>query len=109
MKSRKTRGMPRIKRTGAQPPPEDSDKAVGKRLRYLRLAEGKTQEEIGKIVGVGVPMISMCENGKGRLSADHMIKLLKEFDVPLEYLYLGWKRHLSKALKDRIERIEFDT
>lgn len=109
MKSGKKRGMPRIKRSGAQPPPEDSDIAVGRRLRYLRLAEGKTQEQLGKIIGVGIAMISMCESGKGRLSADHMIKLLKEFDVPLEYLYLGWKRHLPPKLRERIERIEFDT
>jgi len=109
MKSGKTRRMPRIKRSGAQPPPEDSDEAVGRRLRYLRLAEGKTQEQMGKIIGVGIAMISMCENGKGRLSADHMIKLLLEFDVPLEYLYLGWKRYLPSELKKRIERIEFDT
>jgi len=109
MKSGKKRGMPRIKRSGAQPPPEDSDKAVGKRLKYLRLAEGKTQGQMGKIIGVGIPMISMCENGEARLSADHMIKLLKEFDVPLEYLYLGWKRHLPPELKEKIERIEFDT
>lgn len=109
MKSGKTRGMPRIKRSGAQPPPEDSDEMVGRRLRYLRLAEGKTQEQLGRIVGVGGPMISMCEKGGARLSADHMIKLLKEFDVPLEYLYLGWKRHLPPKLKERIERIEFDT
>jgi len=38
-----------------------------------------------------------------------MIKLLKEFDVSLEYLYLGWKRYLSKELREKIERIEFDT
>jgi len=106
MKSGKTRGMPRTKRRGAKPPPPDnSDEAVGIRMRQLRLAFGKTQTEIGKIVGVKNSMISTCENGGGRLSADHMIKLLIEFDAPLEWLYLGWKRHLSPELRRKLDQV----
>jgi transcriptional regulator with XRE-family HTH domain len=105
MKSGKSRGMPRTKRKGSQPPADNSDKAVGKRLRLLRLAFGKTQEEIGRIVGVKNTMISTCENGGGRLSADHMIKLLIEFDAPLEWLYLGWKRHLSPELRRKLDQV----
>lgn len=77
-------------------------------MRLLRLAFGKTQEEIGRIVGVRDSMISTCEKGKGRLSADHMIKLLIEFDAPLEWLYLGWKRHISAELRRKLDQVEPD-
>lgn len=77
-------------------------------MRHLRLAYGKTQEEIGRIVGVKNTMISTCENGGGRLSVDHMIELLKEFDAPLEWLYLGWKRHLSPELRRKLDQVSPD-
>lgn len=77
-------------------------------MRHLRLAFGKTQEEIGKIVGVQNTMISSCENGGTRLSVDNMIKLLIEFDAPLEWLYLGWKRHLSVELRRKLDQVSLD-
>jgi transcriptional regulator with XRE-family HTH domain len=99
--------MPRIKR-GGPPPSDNSYQAVGKRMKALRLAFGKTQTEIAAIVGVSTGMISNCENGGARLSADHMIKLLIEFDAPLDWLYLGWKRHLSNELRRKLDQVDPD-
>ena len=104
MNFRQTGIMPRAKR-GGPPPLDNSDAAVGKRQRDLRLAFGKTQEEIAKIVGVSGGMISRCEKGDTRLGVDHMLKLLIEFDAPLEWLYLGWKRHLSNDLRRKLDQI----
>jgi len=42
------------------------------------------------------------------LSPDHLIKLLIEFDAPLEWLYLGWKRHLSVELRRKLDQVELD-
>jgi len=104
MESGKNRRMPRVIKGG--PPPYDmNDKAIGQRMRQLRLAFGKTRQEMGEIVGVSFNMISMCETGGGRLSTDHMVKLLIEFDAPLEWLYLGWKRHLSPELRSKLDRV----
>lgn len=108
MESGNTPPMPKIKK-GDPSPDETSDEAVGKRLRLLRLAFGKTQDEIAKIVGVSYSMISRCENGNSRLSVDHMIKLLIEFDAPLDWLYLGWKRHLSNELRRKLDQVSPDT
>ena len=107
MKSGKTRGMPRIRR-GDRPPTDNSYEAIGKRLRQLRRAFGKTQEDIAKIVGVTHNFISACERDRDRLSPDHLIKLLIEFDAPLEGLYLGWKRHLSPELRRKLDQVELD-
>ena len=104
MNFRETGIMPRGKR-GGTPPDERSDEAVGKRQKLLRLAFGKTQEDIAKIVGVSLSMISRCESGGTRLGVDHMLKLLVEFDAPLEWLYLGWKRHLSNDLRRKLDQV----
>jgi transcriptional regulator with XRE-family HTH domain len=104
MNLRQTGIMPRGKR-GGTPPSDRSDKAVGKRQKLLRLAFGKTQEDIAKLVGVSLSMISRCESGGTRLGVDHMLTLLIEFDVPLEYLYLGWKRHLSNDLRRKLDQV----
>lgn len=50
-------------------------------------------------------MITKCEKGGSRLSADHMLKILVEFDAPLEWLYLGWRRHLTNSLRDKLDKI----
>jgi len=105
VKSGKTLLMPKIRR-GERPPSDNSDKAMGKRLRQLRLAFGKTQKEMGKVVGVSHNMISACEAGRENLGSDRLIKLLIEFDAPLEWLYLGWKRHLSPELRHKLDRID---
>ena len=97
--------MPKIKR-GERPPTDNSDEAMGKRLRLLRLAFGKTQKDIGKVLGVSHNFISACEAGKERLGSDRLIKLLLEYDAPLEWLYLGWKRHLSPELRHKLDQIE---
>ena len=75
MDSGNTRPMPKIKR-GGPPPSDNSYAAIGKRLRLLRLAFGKTQEDMAEIIGVNYTMISRCERGGARLSADHMLKVL---------------------------------
>ena len=108
MDSGNTRPMPRIKR-GGPPPSDNSYAAIGKRLRLLRLAFGKTQEDMAEIIGVNYTMISRCERGGARLSADHMLKVLIEFDAPLEWLYLGWKRHLSNELRHKLDQVLSET
>jgi len=107
VKSGKSRNMPRITR-GGPPPADHSYAAIGKRLKYLRQAFGKTQEQMAKVIGVSKGMISSCENGDARLSADHMLKLLVEFDAPLEWLYLGWTRHVSVELRRKLDQVAFD-
>jgi len=102
-----TEGMPRIKR-GGTPPGAKPYEAVGNRLKLLRLAFGKTQEELAKIIGVSIGMISRCESGSARLSADHMLILVAEYDVPMEWLYLGSTRWLSRELRHKLNQVSPD-
>jgi len=105
MKSGKTRIMPKAKR-GGPPPIDTSYEAIGKRLKCLRLAFGKTQQQIANIVGVTVGMISSCEHGGARLSADHMMMLVVEFDASMDWLYFGTKRHISNELRRKLDQVD---
>lgn len=49
--------------------PELDDKALGKRLRDLRLRQGMTQAELAAKVGLKQPMLSLYERGDVRLPA----------------------------------------
>jgi len=102
-----TLAMPRVRR-GGSPPSAKPYEAVGTRLKLLRLAFGKTQEELAKIVGVSIGMISRCESGSARLSADHMLILVAEYDVPMEWLYLGSTRWLSRELRHKLSQVSPD-
>ena len=99
--------MPKI-RKGERPSADNSDQAIGKRLRLLRLAFGKTQREMAKVVGVTHNFISACEAGRDRMSPERLYKLLVEFDAPLEWVYFGWKRHLSNELRHKLDLVDQD-
>jgi len=107
MESGKTLVMPKIKK-GDRRSSDNSDEAIGKRLKLLRLAFGKTQRDIAKVCGVTHNFISACEAGRDRLAPERLYKLLVEFDAPLEWLYFGWKRHLSNELRHKLDLVDQD-
>jgi transcriptional regulator with XRE-family HTH domain len=61
------------KQTNRSPSPVDI--AIGKTLRSLRLAAGKSQEEVGKAVGVSFQQIQKAEKGSNRISAGRLVEL----------------------------------
>lgn len=63
--------------------------AVGKRLRHLRKAHGMTQSEFSSKCDVSVPALSNWERGRQRPSIEHAQNIVDQFDVTLDYLFLG--------------------
>ncbi len=56
------------------------------RLRALRNERGITQEELGRVVGVGKTTISQYENGVRTPDAEMLGKLASYFGVSIDYL-----------------------
>lgn len=56
------------------------------RIRELREEMGKTQKELGKIIGVAEGTISQYESGSRKPSHDKMDKLATYFDCSIDYL-----------------------
>jgi transcriptional regulator with XRE-family HTH domain len=59
---------------------------IGARFRQLRLANTKTQEEIGALCGVTKGMVSQWESDHGIPSTDRLIELRKTIDFSLDWL-----------------------
>jgi transcriptional regulator with XRE-family HTH domain len=59
---------------------------VGKRLRLLRTERKLTQEELGKVLGVGKTTISQYESEVRKPDADMLKRIAQFFDVSVDYL-----------------------
>ncbi|MGG7058419.1 helix-turn-helix domain-containing protein [Clostridium tertium] len=60
--------------------------ALSDRLKELRKSNNLTQEDLGKILGVGKTTISMYENGNSTPNDEIKIKIADYFNVTLDYL-----------------------
>lgn len=56
------------------------------RLKELRKSNNLTQEELGKVLGVGKTTISMYENANSTPNDEIKIKIADYFNVTLDYL-----------------------
>lgn len=77
----------------------------GERLKQLRQASNRTQQEIADLLGVSRSAYSHFENGRNEPDKDTLVKLANIFDVTTDYL-LGRNKTPKWASKDQI--IELD-
>lgn len=93
--------------------PPDSAKAVGERLRLIRIAYGVVQgekaelgqSEMARRCDIGVQAWNMAENGHNRIGIDNAMRLSRKTGVSLDYIYFGQGAGLPHALAVEIERL----
>ena len=61
-------------------------RALGKRVRLLRLMKELTQEELGRQAGVSRSFISLIEKGTHGIEVGRLLRLAAVLDVPLPHL-----------------------
>ena len=61
----------------------------GKRLKELRIAAGKTQEQAAADVGIGIKTYQALEQGQRGGSVDTLLLMAEYFGVSLDYLVRG--------------------
>ena len=66
-----------------------SKKAVGKRIRTWRKANGMTLAQVCKIIGIALGTLSELENGLTYPSAQTLAKFEKYTDINIRYVLLG--------------------
>ena len=76
---------------------------VGKRLRLLRTAMEKSQEELAVKLGYGDTTISNYENGDRKLNPYDAFKLKLAFGAPLEWLLGGDESVIPPSLAKKLE------
>lgn len=58
---------------------------IGERVRALRKQRHWPQAQLAKLLGLSQSYLSELERGKGSLSAEHLLTILKTFNVPIDY------------------------
>lgn len=79
---------------------------VALRLKALRMALDKTQEDIGEKIGVGKTAISNYEKADRLISPFDAVKLKSAYGAPLEWLYAGDESVLSPHLAAKLKKAE---
>jgi transcriptional regulator with XRE-family HTH domain len=70
-------------RTSKRLPEDDFYRELGRNLRVVRSAAGKSQGEIAAHLGVTFQQVQKYENGTNRIPVDSLVKLAAYLEVPL--------------------------
>lgn len=65
------------------------NKAIGERIRLIRLSKGMTLEEFGKLFNTSKGVVSRWENGKGLLRPERLVRLSEISGKSVEYILYG--------------------
>ncbi|MEQ8450011.1 MAG: helix-turn-helix transcriptional regulator [Nitratireductor sp.] len=65
------------------------DKAVGARVRELRIRAGVSQVELGRALGVSFQQIQKYEKGSNRMGASRLVQVSNALGVTVETLFDG--------------------
>lgn len=79
---------------------------LGKRLKYLRIQKGLTQEQLAEIIGISRSALSMYELEQREPDLGTLIKIADYFSVTTDYL-LGreWKDPASQEKLQELIRM----
>lgn len=67
------------------------DVHVGKRVRHRRWMVGKTQQQLGDIVGIKFQQIQKYETGMNRISASRLWDIAQALDVSISFFFEGFE------------------
>lgn len=62
-------------------------KALGERIRVLRLDKGLSQEQLGERSGLHTNYIGQIERGEKNLTIESLQKISRSLEIPLEQLF----------------------
>lgn len=58
---------------------------IGTRIRALRRERRWTQKQLSELLGISQNYLSELERGQGSFTAEHLLTILKAFNVPIDY------------------------
>ena len=67
----------------------NQSKQLGERIKHIRTLSGLTQEQFAASLGMGNANLSGIENGSKNPKLSFFFKLVKLYQVSLDYLFLG--------------------
>lgn len=79
---------------------ESVAKHIGRRIRNLRVFNGYTQTEFGKIIGVTFQQVQKYENGSNHISAENLYLISQKMRVDINYFFEKLHSHDGEAFPD---------
>lgn len=67
------------------------DDHVGERIRERRTELGRTQEELGRALGISYQQVQKYETAANRVSAGRLYELARELEVEISYFFEGYE------------------
>ena len=77
---------------------------VENKARYMRVRNGVTQQEFGKILGISKSYVSDIENGRIGLSIEHINIICNHYNVSFDYMF-GFSSKINKNII-KIDKID---
>jgi transcriptional regulator with XRE-family HTH domain len=84
--------------------PDAYDRAVGLRIRSLRLAQRMSRAELARQIGITFQQVQKYENGTNRIGAGRLQHISEIFGVPVASLF-GPPRLSLKGVVDPLEQL----
>lgn len=80
-------------------------KALGVRIKEVRLNRGLTQDNLAEMVGCNTSHISNIENSYTKLSLNVLLAIANSLDTSVDYLLYNQVNDTSSALNKEILRV----
>lgn len=80
-------------------------KALGVRIKEVRLNRGLTQDNLAEMVGCNTSHISNIENSYTKLSLNVLLAIANSLDTSVDYLLCNQVNDTSSALNKEILRV----
>lgn len=80
-------------------------KALGARIKEVRLNRGLTQDNLAEMVGCNTSHISNIENSYTKLSLNVLLAIANSLDTSVDYLLCNQVNDTSSALNKEILRV----
>lgn len=77
---------------------------IGDRIRALRKERRWTQAQLAELLGISQNHLSGLERGQGSFTAEHLLTILKNFNVPIDYFSPG-KTERQDQLQSALARL----
>ena len=85
---------------------------LGKRIRYLRLLRGYSQEKLAEAIDIATTSLSYIETGRGFMTLATLEKLAKVLDVELweifQFSFIKSKEEMYNSILTKIDLIKND-
>lgn len=80
-----------------------STRAVGERIKDIRIARGWTQAYLAKLLNVGTSTVGMWESGKSKPKTDQAVEICKLYPVTFNWLFGGNDETLALEIKRQLK------